>query len=207
MALFCLAGLEGASKTTSAATIQQVFRDAGLLLDVFREPGGTPMAEGIRILHKSTWKEKISSDTEMLLMFAGRIQLYLNQVMPAIESGRHVLLDRSWWCTYAYQVHKRLDSTLFEFLVERIESMHPIDGALFLDVDPAVGLNRARGRGELDRIEQQQLPFFENAREGYQTLARRYPNASTIDANGSVEQVQGAVREWALAQVEKYRTK
>jgi dTMP kinase len=204
MALFSLVGLEGASKTTSTNTIMQVFREAGLPLSVFREPGGTPMAEALRTIHKGMWEEKISSDTEQLLMFAGRVQLYLNQVVPGIKQG-HVLLDRCWWCTYAYQVHKRLDNRLFGHLVELIERMQPLDEVLFLDVDPAAGLLRARGRGELDRIEQQHLSFFENAREGYRTLAGRYPNATTIDANGPIEQVQAAVREWALAQVQKYR--
>lgn len=206
MGLFCLAGLEGASKSTSAATIQQVFQEAGLPLSLFREPGGTPLAEAIRTLHKSMWEETVSSDTEQLLMFAGRNQLYINQVLPSLQHG-HVLLDRSWWCTYAYQVHKRLDNKLFGFLVERIEQLHALDEVLFLDVDPAVGLSRARGRGALDRIEHHHLSFFENAREGYQTLARRTPHATTIDANGSIEQVQAEVRAWALQQVGKYRNK
>lgn len=204
MALFSLVGLEGASKTTSAKTIMQVFREAGLPLSIFREPGGTPMAEALRAIHKNFWKEKMSSDTEQLLMFAGRIQLYLNQVIPNLQVG-HVLLDRCWWCTYAYQVHKRLDNKLFGHLVEQLERMHPLDEVLFLDVDPAIGFERARGRGALDRIELQHISFFENAREGYQTLASRHQNATTIDANGTVEQVQAAVREWALAQVHKYR--
>ena len=31
---------------------------------------------------------------------------------------------------------------------------------LYLDIDPAIGLARAKGRGELDRIEQEALGFF-----------------------------------------------
>lgn len=64
------------------------------------------------------------------------------------------------------------------------------DLTLYLDIDPAIGLQRAQARGELDRIEQEQLAFFQRTRAKYLQIAATEPNIVTIDASQSMEQVQ-----------------
>jgi dTMP kinase len=67
------------------------------------------------------------------------------------------------------------------------------DLTLYLDIDPAIGLERARARGELDRIEQEQLTFFQRTRQKYLQIAASEPNIEVIDASQSLEQVQDSI--------------
>lgn len=202
---FCVEGLEGASKSTSIATIQDVFREHNVNLTLTREPGGTPMAEELRRVIKSTWKtESVDLITELLIMFAARNQLYNNVIRPALQTSS-VLSDRGWWSTYAYQLNGRSADgslrVLFHKILDQVIAAQRYDSVLFLDVDPEVGMKRARSRGELDRFEIEQIDFFHRARQGYLELANTQPNVTIIDANGTREDVQYKVRQWALTQV------
>ncbi len=203
MALFTVEGLEGASKSTSIRTIQAVFNEYQQLLCILREPGGTPLAEELRSLVKNINSEIIHVDTELFMFFAARNQQDILRTIPNLEKG-HVLKDRCWWSTFAYQVHKRIDPELFWLLTERIKKKLPFDGVLLLDLDPEIGLQRAEARGELDRIEKNNMDFFHRAREGYLHLAKTEKNTTIIDASRSLEEVQSDVRSWAIEQVTKH---
>jgi dTMP kinase len=78
------------------------------------------------------------------------------------------------------------------------------DLTLYLDVTPEVGLKRARARGELDRIEQESLDFFNRTRARYQELAAQDARIRTIDATQSLEDVVASLRrtvtEWVQEQ-------
>lgn len=201
--LISVEGLDGASKGTSIATLCGVLERSRIEHVVFREPGGTPLAESIRLIHKSIVEEYVSPKTETLLLFAARTQSYANLVLPALEQGKVVILDRCWWSTYAYQIFQNLDESLFWFLQNEIELLAPVEQVLLLDVPPSVGLVRAGKRGELDRIELKELSFFERARQGYQTLATQYSNIThTINSDRHIETVQSDVTVWAKNLVE-----
>lgn len=62
-----------------------------------------------------------------------------------------------------------------------------------------MGLARARARGELDRIEQESLAFFERTRARYLELAASDASIKTIDASQPIEQVSASISQ-ALAQ-------
>ncbi|MNE93002.1 Thymidylate kinase [compost metagenome] len=64
---------------------------------------------------------------------------------------------------------------------------------LYLDIDPALGLQRARHRGELDRIELEQLSFFERTRARYLELAARDDSILVIDASQTPDRVKAAI--------------
>lgn len=68
------------------------------------------------------------------------------------------------------------------------------DFVLYLDIDPAEGLARARGRGELDRIEQQGLDFFHRTRQRYLELVQNNPKAAIVNAGQPLEQVQADIQ-------------
>jgi dTMP kinase len=198
-------GLEGASKSTSIQTIADVFTARSIPLTFTREPGGTPMAESIRDIHKAQWPdEEVTPDTELLLMFAARSQLIHNVVIPWGEKGNVILFDRMWWSTFAYQVFGVLDTSLYNMLEQRVTKHVNLTAVLHLDIPPDVGLLRARGRGELDRIEQKGLDFFERARRGYHHLAAMHHDiCTTVDANRDLALVQADVRAWAEATADK----
>jgi dTMP kinase len=184
-------GLEGAGKTTAIQTVQQWLRDQGHSLVQTREPGGTPLAEQIRTLVKSVQQERVSPVTELLLMYAARAQLLDNVIRPALARGDWVLADRHDLSSRAYQGGGRQipDEVLDPIRQLVLAGLRP-DLTLYLDINPEIGLARARARGELDRIEQEQLAFFQRARAKYLAVAASEPNIVVIDAAKPLAEVQ-----------------
>tara|TARA_Y100001956_G_scaffold82148_1_gene101941 strand:- start:4959 stop:5600 length:642 start_codon:yes stop_codon:yes gene_type:complete len=179
-------GVEGGGKSGTLNLLNDLFTERGELFTTVREPGGTPMAEEMRNLVKSIREESVDPVTELMLMFGARRQLMVNVVMPALKKG-HVLSDRCHATSRAYQLFG--SQTVTESEYEAIFNMtmkgvKDIDLLLWLDVDPKLGLMRAKGRGALDRIEMNSLDFFYRAREGYQSLIGT-PGFVRIDANVS----------------------
>jgi dTMP kinase len=184
-------GLEGAGKSSVIARLTEVLRQYGLQVVNTREPGGTPMAEAIRDCVKQDWNEKVTQETELLLMYAARSQLVENVIKPALERGSWVIGDRHDLSSVAYQGGGRgvsLD-TLTSLRRMTLGDFAP-NFTLYLDIDPQIGLQRARGRGELDRIEQSGLAFFQRARQTYQQQISLMENAVTIDASQEIQKVQ-----------------
>src|SRR5699024_874721 len=96
-------GIEGAGKSTQLSFIHQLLKEAGKSVMVTREPGGTRLGEQIRELLLAPRLEGMSIETELLLIFAARIEHVQKVITPALESGRWVLCDRFTDASYAYQ--------------------------------------------------------------------------------------------------------
>jgi dTMP kinase len=184
-------GLEGAGKTSAIRTIQQWLNEHQIKFISTREPGGTPLAEQIRTLVKQVQDESVAAETELLLMYASRVQLVKTVIQPALQQGIWVLGDRHDLSSRAYQGGGRqLDERLINSIRQAVLGDLRPDFTLYLDIDPAIGLQRAQARGELDRIELEQLAFFQRTRAKYQQIAATEPNIVTIDASQTMEQVQ-----------------
>lgn len=184
-------GLEGAGKTSAIRTIQQWLNEQHINFISTREPGGTPLAEQIRTLVKQVQEEKVAPETELLLMYASRVQLVKTVIQPALKQGVWVLGDRHDLSSRAYQGGGRqLDETLINSIRQVVLGDLTPDLTLYLDIDPAIGLQRAQARGELDRIELEQLAFFQRTRAKYLQIAATEANIVTIDASQSIELVQ-----------------
>ncbi|TFU50809.1 dTMP kinase [Pasteurella sp. WM03] len=195
-------GLEGAGKSTAHQSVVDVLNELGIDDVVFtREPGGTPLAEKLRQLIKHEKEEPVTDKAELLMIYAARIQLVENVIKPALAQGKWVVGDRHDMSSQAYQGGGRqLDSYLMKTLKETILGDFEPDLTLYLDIDPTIGLARARGRGELDRIEQMNLDFFYRTRARYLELVKDNPKAVTINAEQRIEQVradiESAVKNW-----------
>jgi dTMP kinase len=198
-------GLEGAGKSTAHQCVVDVLKELGIDDVVFtREPGGTPLAEKLRYLIKHETEEPVTDKAELLMLYAARIQLVENVIKPALAQGKWVVGDRHDMSSQAYQGGGRqLEQRLLQSLKETILGDFEPDLTLYLDIDPAVGLARARGRGELDRIEQQNLDFFHRTRARYLALVKDNPKVVIINAEQPVEQVkadiQSAVKNWWIS--------
>lgn len=192
-----LEGLEGAGKTTAHQAVLAQLNASGINDVVLtREPGGTPLAEKLRHLIKHETEEPVSDKAEFLMLYAARIQLVENVIKPALAEGKWVLADRHDMSTQAYQGGGRqLDRKLLETLKETVLGTFEPDLTIYLDIDPAIGLARARGRGALDRIEQQSLDFFYRARQRYLELTQNNEKAVIINAEQPVEQVTADIQQ------------
>ncbi|WP_029592521.1 dTMP kinase [Franconibacter pulveris] len=193
-------GLEGAGKTTARNIIVEALGESGVTDIVFtREPGGTLLAEKLRSLIldiKSVGDEVITDKAELLMFYAARVQLVETVIKPALARGAWVIGDRHDLSTQAYQGGGRgIDRHLLTTLRDAVLGDFAPDLTLYLDVDPLVGLERARARGELDRIEQESVDFFNRTRARYLELAAADSRIKTINASQPLEQVTAAVRE------------
>ncbi|QKJ04603.1 dTMP kinase [Yersinia mollaretii] len=189
-------GLEGAGKTTARETVVATLRAQGINDIVFtREPGGTPLAEKLRDLIKQGIDgEHLTDKAEVLMLYAARVQLVENVIKPALARGSWVVGDRHDLSSQAYQGGGRgIDSQLMTSLRDTVLGDFRPDLTLYLDLPPTVGLARARARGELDRIEQESLAFFERTRERYLALAAADPSIKTIDASQPLGQVSESI--------------
>ncbi len=65
---------------------------------------------------------------------------------------------------------------------------------LYLDVTPEVGLQRARARGELDRIEQESMNFSTVPARAISELAAADPSIRTVDATQPLDAVARDIR-------------
>ena len=187
-------GLEGVGKSSVIGLIKETLQAAGKQVEQTREPGGTPMAEAIRDCVKHDWNENVAEETELLLMYAARVQLLTNRILPALDNGAWVVGDRHDLSSQAYQGGGRGVSaqTMRAISDIALNGFKP-DLTIYLDVEPAVGLERARGRGELDRIEQAGLAFFERTRERYLELAGQDDSIKVVSAMQDMQSVHKAV--------------
>jgi dTMP kinase len=194
-----LEGGEGAGKSTSRDFIVSLLEDYQVPFIQTREPGGTPIGEALRGLLLSKEGTAPSVTTELLMVFAARAQHLHEVIEPALRDGKWVLCDRFTDATYAYQGYGRgfdlREIEALEALVQR--GRHP-DLTLLFDIDPQLGMARARQRAELDRFEEEELTFFEKVREGYLSRAESDSRFKIIDASRSITDVQHALRETLL---------
>ena len=188
-------GLEGAGKSSAVRYVTDYLQRHGInRIECTREPGGTPLAERMRAIVKEVHDERLTIEAELLLMYASRVQLVETRIKPALANGVWVVGDRHDLSSQAYQGGGRgIDAQLIGAIKQAVLGNFKPDLTLYLDIDPALGLQRARHRGELDRIELEQLSFFERTRTRYLELAAKDDSIVVIDAAQTPEQVKAAI--------------
>ncbi|WP_417655787.1 dTMP kinase [Pseudidiomarina aestuarii] len=183
-------GLEGAGKSSAIASIVTHLQAKNIAATTVREPGGTPLAEALRELVKQDWAEPVHANTELLIMYASRVQLVENVIKPALQQGTWVIADRHDLSSRAYQGGGRqLGDDKLQVLKHQVLGAFGPDLTLLIDVEPKLGLERARTRGALDRIEQEDLSFFERTRARYLELAEADRSIHVIDGGQAMEAV------------------
>ncbi|MCI5107356.1 MAG: dTMP kinase [Pseudomonadales bacterium] len=185
-------GVEGVGKSTQIESLQQFLRQRNIDFDLSREPGGTFYAEKIRQVLLEINEENLDPRAELLLIFAARAQHLSERIIPALDSGQWVLCDRFTDATYAYQGGGReLGSHMVEQLETLVQGALRPDLTIILDLDPEIGLERARDRADLDRFEREELEFFKRVRGVYLQRAKEFPQRYlVIDAAGNIESVR-----------------
>ncbi len=192
-----LEGGEGAGKSTQAALLGEVLREAGIDVVVTREPGGAPGAEEIRRLLVEGGVSRWEPVTEALLHYAARREHLANTVFPALQAGRWVVCDRFADSTMAYQGYGlELGRDAIARLHELVVGDFAPDLTVILDLPVEVGLERAAAEsGREDRYERMDRDFHRRLRDGFLDIARRAPErCAVVDAGASVKEVQRVIR-------------
>lgn len=188
-------GSEGCGKTTQIEALAKALEARGKTVFITREPGGTLIGEKIRnLLQDPSHKNDISDMTELLLFSASRAELIASRIQPALDRGEIVICDRFYDSTYVYQgLGRAIDMNIVEQLNQITVGTLKPDLTILLDLDAKIGIQRAKARqsGELDRIENESLAFFEAVRNGYLELAQKEPERfKTIDGLLSVDAIK-----------------
>ena len=174
--LISFEGSEGSGKSTQIAFLAEHFQKAGREVISVREPGGTEIGEQIRniIVHNSKGDE-MCAETELLLFAAARAQLVREVIAPALTRGIVVLSDRYLDSSTVYQgIGRNLAADpvaqINRFAVGNVMP----DLTVVIDVPTEVGLARIRQRASdlPDRMERENIDFYQKIREGYLVLAK-----------------------------------
>lgn len=190
-----LEGIEGVGKTTNRDYIQNLLEQTGRDCVVTREPGGTPLGEALREMLLEHRHDGMSSDAELLMMFAARAEHLNKIILPALKAGKNVLCDRFTEATYAYQGGGRgINDKKIAELENWVQGDLRPDLTIILDAPVETGRSRAGQRSAPDRIEKEQNDFFERVRSTYLELADHYPHRmAVVDAGVAIEKVQNQI--------------
>lgn len=188
-----LEGVDGAGKSTHVDGIAARLEAPGRRVLVTREPGGTPLAEGLRRLVLTEPMEPVA---ETMLLFAARADHVHRVIEPALAAGDWVLCDRFTDATFAYQGGgKGVPHELIAHLAQVSHDGLLPDLTLVFDCPYEVARRRLdQATRELDRFEQEDREFFERVRQAYLALARSEPGrVRVIDASGAMDKVEKQV--------------
>ncbi|SBS36410.1 Thymidylate kinase [Marinomonas aquimarina] len=187
-----LEGGEGAGKSSAIKAIEAWLEQHNIPYLLTREPGGTPMAEEIRELVLSAREETVAANTELLLVFASRVQHLSEKILPAIAQGKWVISDRFVDSSYVYQgIARGIDETVIDGLTNTFLQGQLPDKTLLLDVPVDIGMSRVQTRGEANRLDGESLAFHEKVRAGFLARADQEPSRfAVIDASQSIDSVE-----------------
>ncbi|MAC76901.1 MAG: dTMP kinase [Rhodobacteraceae bacterium] len=189
-------GIDGSGKSTQARRLAEDLRAKGREVVLTREPGGSPGAEEIRSLVLEGDPDRWSAETEILLFTAARRDHMERTIWPALKAGKVVICDRFADSTRMYQ---GLSRGQLRPIVDRLHDLMIADDpdlTLLIDMDPALGLSRAKGRqGHEERFEDFGLDLQARMREGFLDLAAEFPaRFRVIDGNRAADEVAADIR-------------
>lgn len=200
-----LEGGEGSGKSTQALQLAQRLSGRGMDAVKTREPGGSDFAEAIRAALLAPRNTTPGHLAQALAFNAARADHLDETIRPALDGGRFVICDRFSDSTLAYQCYAgdlpletaaRLDELVVKDTVPGL--------TVILDLDPRVGLERARARRRqshlaggaanpvvaADMFEARELEFHERLRSGYLEIASRYPERCVVvEASRSPDEI------------------
>ena len=197
-------GGEGAGKTTQAKRLAEALNNAGIETLMTREPGGTFGAEAIRNLVLEGTSDRWSGLTELLLMYAARLDHIEKLIQPALERGVWVISDRFADSSMAYQGYAR------GLGKDRVEAVHSAvlddfgpDMTILFDMDPVMAMKRVETRGEeISRFDSESIDFHNTLRKAFLEIASdNEERFRTINADASIDSVETQI---LFAMTQKY---
>lgn len=192
-------GIEGVGKTTQIGFLQKYLQSKNVKTLVTHEPGGTEIGEDIRKILLDQNATSIDSRTELLLLFAARIQHLEDVIFPALRKKTWVLCDRFVDASYAYQGGgRRIPFEQIRKIEAVVQGNFIPDLTILLVCNVGICMQRVSKRGKKDRFENEQLEFFERVQQTYVKLADDYPQRfAVIDADRPIDDVAIAIQKAA----------
>lgn len=189
-------GIDGSGKSTQTRLLAEHLESLGHEVVLTREPGGSVGAEEIRSLVLEGDPDRWSAETELLLFTAARRDHLERTIYPALDAGKIVICDRFADSSRMYQGLSRGD------LREKVDKLHRLmigtepDLTILIDMDPATGLARAKGRQTSEeRFEDFGQDLQVKMRHGFLDLAQQFKDRfRLIDGNRDIDAVASDIR-------------
>ena len=189
-------GIDGAGKSTHIEGLAQAFRAQGRAVTLTREPGGTALAEKLRVM---VLNDAMDAMTEALLVFAARRDHLQKRIEPALARGEVVLCDRFTDATFAYQGGGRgFDLQMLSTLEQWVQTVQGLgadfirqpDLTVWFDLPAEIAAQRLVGARTPDKFEAQPLEFFRRVSDGYLNRMLACPSRfARIDADNTRDAV------------------
>ena len=191
--LISLEGPDGAGKTTVLKEILPEIQKMKREIVPTREPGGVRVAEEIRQIILDPKNTEIDSKTELMLFAAARRLHMQEKMLPALQAGKVVIVDRFIDSSVAYQGYGRdLGVEVVDWLnYFATDGLKP-DLTLYFDVDTDVALERIMKilADEVNRLDLERAEMHRKVREGYLEIVVKEPERFVkIDASQPLEKV------------------
>lgn len=188
-----LEGPDGAGKSSVLEALIPILEAKGQAFVTTREPGGVAVAEKIRDVVLDPKHTEIDEKTELLLYIASRRQHLVERILPALDRGEMVLVDRFIDSSVAYQGFGRgLKVADIYWLNDFATDGLKPDLTLYFDIEAEEGLARiakSKERGA-DRLDRESVEWHQRVREGYLSILKKEPNrVRKIDASQPLEKV------------------
>ncbi len=193
-------GLDGSGKSTHLRRASEWLAQRGIPHLVTKEPGGTPLGDAVRAIFLDPRWGTVDGVVELLLVFASRRQHLLEVIEPALSAGQHVLCDRFTDSTRAYQGYGRgVPLAVIDQVDQLATGGRRPDHTLLFDLPGEAARARGhspgrQGRGEADRLDAEDLAFYDRVRRGFLETAERDPRFEILDSSGPVAATEERMR-------------
>ena len=184
-------GSEGAGKTTQLRRLSARLAALHVSHACLQEPGGTALGNEIRRVLLDP-AQVIAPRAEALLFMASRAQLVEREIVPRLEAGELVLLDRFALSTHAYQVAGRGLPEREVRVANALATAGLVpDLTLVLTVPAEDRRGRAARRGPSDRMERAGDAFHDRVERAFASFLAPAWQAAHPEC-GPIAEIDGA---------------
>jgi len=191
-------GIDYSGKTTQIKILLERLQEEEINNILVREPGGTAISEKVRDILLSTNHIEMHQITEFLLYEAARAQLVHQKIIPLLEKNIHVIADRYYDSTTAYQgFGRKLDLQVVQTVNHFATSNLRPFKTFFIDISAEEAERRQKSKNlSKDRLENGGFEFFQLIRAGYLQMCQEEPGRF-IKINGEQETEKIAAEIWS----------
>lgn len=185
--LITIEGIDGSGKTTQCAMLADWLRSQGEAVARFSEPTKGPIGEEIRRLARAG---RADAQREFELFLEDREQDVRTNIMPNLEAGHIVVMDRYYISSIAYQGARGLSPAA---IMEANEKIAPRpDLVILLRLPVRTALERVRSREEHGPNLFEREDYLAQVDAGFEALD--WPEIRRVDSSRSAAEIHEDVK-------------